>query len=218
MTSAAQAADDAKAQFDRQHEPSPAQEHELPHPDAVPERLPQRHWNSYAAGAVLGLVLLASFVVTGRGIGASGAVTRMGALAFQKVEASVRGGTAHEKETLARTNAYTAQYINDEADALDDFLVYLFVGLIAGGFTSGMLSARTRWATEMGPKTTVRRRLALAMLGGFISAFGTRLARGCTSGQALTGGATLAVGSWAFMLAVFAGGYAVSRFFKKEWL
>ena len=70
----------------------------------------------------------------------------------------------------------------------------------------------------MGPHTTVRRRLAFAMLGGFVSAFGTRLARGCTSGQALTGGATLAVGSWAFMLAVFAGGYALAYFFEKEWL
>ena len=37
---------------------------------------------------------------------------------------------------------------------------------------------------------------------------GAKLARGCTSGQALTGGALLNVGSWAFMMMVFAGGYA----------
>lgn len=182
------------------------------------ERRPEPYWNSYGAGVVLGLVLLAGFVVTGRGLGASGAVTRMAALAIQKVEASVRGGTAHEKETIARANPYTAQYINDDADALDDFLVYLFVGVAVGGFASGMLSARTRLTIEKGPHTTVRRRLALAMLGGFISAFGARLARGCTSGQALTGGATLAVGSWAFMLAVFAGGYGIAYFVRKEWL
>ena len=221
MTSA-QAVEPAGAPFDQEPKPSSMsvsvpEPHEPP-ASAIPERLPERHWNSYAAGAALGLVLLASFVVTGRGIGASGAVTRMGALTAQKVEASVRGGTTHEKETFARSNAYTAQYINDESDALDDFLVYLFVGVIVGGFTSGMLSARTRWVTEMGPHTTVRRRLALAALGGFISAYGTRLARGCTSGQALTGGATLAVGSWAFMLAVFVGGYAIAHFLKKEWL
>jgi len=200
------------------HAPGLTGEHSAPHLEAIPERLPQPHWNSYVAGAALGLVLLASFVVTGRGIGASGAVTRLGALAVQKAEVAFRGGTAHEKQTYARANAYTAQYINDSADPLDDFLVYLFVGLIAGGFTSGMLAARTRWTTELGPHTTVRRRLALAVLGGFISAFGTRLARGCTSGQALTGGATLAVGSWAFMIAVFVGGYAVARLHRKEWL
>lgn len=200
------------------HAPGPTGEDSAPHLEATPERLPQPHWNSYVAGAALGLVLLASFVVTGRGIGASGAVTRLGALAVHKAEVAARGGTTHERETYARANAYTAQYINDSADPLDDFLVYLFVGLIAGGFTSGMLAARTRWTTEVGPHTTVRRRLALAVLGGFISAFGTRLARGCTSGQALTGGATLAVGSWAFMIAVFVGGYAVARLHRKEWV
>jgi uncharacterized protein len=181
-------------------------------------RAPEPYWNSYAAGVALGLVLLTAFVVTGRGVGASGAVTRMGALTIQKIEASARGGTAHEKETFARANPYTAQYINDAEDPLDDFLVYVFIGLIAGGFLSGLLSARTRLAIEKGPHTTARRRLALAMLGGFISAFGARLARGCTSGQALTGGATLAVGSWVFMMAVFAGGYALAYFVRKEWL
>lgn len=199
--------------------PTSTAELEVPPPPALgTERLPQPYWNSYAAGIALGLVLLAGFVFTGRGLGASGAVTRVGALALQKVEASVRGGTAHEKETYARANAYTAQYINDDQDALDDFLVYLFIGVVVGGFASGLLSDRTRLVTERGPHTTVKRRLVLALVGGFVSAFGARLARGCTSGQALTGGATLALGSWAFMLAVFAGGYAIAYFVRKEWL
>lgn len=191
---------------------------ELASPAPSTERAPQPYWNSYAAGVALGLVLLTAFVVTGRGLGASGAVTRMAALTIQKVESSVRGGTAHERETIARSNPYTAQYINDDADALDDFLVYLFIGVIVGGFIAGLTAGRTRLVTETGPHTTVQRRLALAMLGGFISALGARLARGCTSGQALTGGATLAVGSWAFMLAVFAGGYGIAYFVRKEWL
>jgi hypothetical protein len=48
-------------------------------------------------------------------------------------------------------------------------------------------------------------------------AFGAALARGCTSGQALTGGALLNLGSWAFMLMVFAGAYAVAYFFRWQW-
>ena len=51
-----------------------------------------------------------------------------------------------------------------------------------------------------------------------IAAFGARMARGCTSGQALTGGASLALGSWAFMLAVFAAVYGLAYFFRKEWI
>lgn len=200
-------------------EPAPAPEAQpAPGPRAETKDAPQPYWNSYFAGVVLGLVLLTAFVVTGRGLGASGAVTRLAAHTVQKTEAMVKGGTVAERDTFARQNAYTAQYVNDESDSLDDFLLYMFVGVIVGGFISGVLARRASLSTSMGPHTNIRRRLLLATLGGFISAYGARLARGCTSGQALTGGATLALGSWAFMFAVFAGGYALAYFMRKEWL
>jgi hypothetical protein len=44
------------------------------------------------------------------------------------------------------------------------------------------------------------------------------LAQGCTSGQALTGGATLALGSWAFMMTMFAAAYAIAYFVRKQWI
>jgi uncharacterized membrane protein YedE/YeeE len=47
---------------------------------------------------------------------------------------------------------------------------------------------------------------------------GARIGRGCTSGQALSGGALLSVGSWIFMMAVFAGAYCTAYFVRKEWL
>lgn len=180
--------------------------------------VPQPYWNPYKAGVVLGLVLLAALLLTGRGLGASGAVTRMTAHSWQKIEASVRGGTAAEADTHAKKNAYSAEILKGPEDPLDDFLVYLFVGVVAGGFVSGVLAKRASLGVTLGPHTTVGRRLLLASIGGFVSAFGTRLARGCTSGQALTGGATLALGSWVFMFAVFGGGYALAYFFRKEWL
>ncbi len=186
--------------------------------DPAVEPGPQPYWNSYAAGIALGLVLLAAFVFTGRGLGASGAVTRMAAYSLQKVEASVRGGTEAETDTIATRNAYTGQYLKGPADPLDDFLVYMFVGVVVGGFVSGVLARRASFSVTHGPNSYVGRRLALAALGGFISAYGARLARGCTSGQALTGGATLALGSWVFMLAVFAGGYAIAYFVRREWI
>ena len=179
---------------------------------------PARYLNSYVAGGMLGLVLLASFVVTGRGLGASGAATRIAAYGVQKVEATVRGGTAAERDTWARKNAYTSQYVNDDSDAYDDFLVYMFFGVIVGGFLSGVVARRFSFETIHGPHTTNRRRVVFAVVGGVVSAFGSRLARGCTSGQALSGGATLALGSWVFMLAVFAGGYALAYAMRKEWL
>jgi len=56
-----------------------------------------------------------------------------------------------------------------------------------------------------------------AFLGGSIMGYGARMARGCTSGQALSGGAVLSVGSWAFMFSVFAGGYALAYFVRRLW-
>ena len=48
----------------------------------------------------------------------------------------------------------------------------------------------------------------IVLLGGVLFLYGARMARGCTSGQALSGGATLSAGSWAVMLAIFAGSAA----------
>jgi len=69
----------------------------------------------------------------------------------------------------------------------------------------------------MGPNTTRRRRFVFAVLGGGLLGFAARLARGCTSGQALTGGAVLSLGSWVFMLAVFVGAYALAPVMRREW-
>ncbi len=57
----------------------------------------------------------------------------------------------------------------------------------------------------------------MALIGGILMGYGARLARGCTSGQGLSGGAVLSVGSWAFMLAVFAGAYVLAYTLRKFW-
>jgi uncharacterized membrane protein YedE/YeeE len=58
----------------------------------------------------------------------------------------------------------------------------------------------------------------LAFLGGAIAGFGAKIAKGCTSGQALTGGSMLNVGSLVFMVAVFAAAYGLAYFVRKEWI
>jgi uncharacterized protein len=61
------------------------------------------------------------------------------------------------------------------------------------------------------------RRLLLALLGGLLMGAAARVTRGCTSGQALSGGALLSAGSWAFMFSVFGGGYAAAWFVRRQW-
>jgi hypothetical protein len=69
-----------------------------------------------------------------------------------------------------------------------------------------------------GPTFGSGRRIAFAAAGGVLMGFAARLTRGCASGQALSGGAILSVGSWAFMLSVFAGGYVFARLVRRQWL
>ncbi|MEO8677348.1 MAG: YeeE/YedE thiosulfate transporter family protein, partial [Casimicrobiaceae bacterium] len=61
-------------------------------------------------------------------------------------------------------------------------------------------------------------RLMLAFVGGVMAGYGAKIAKGCTSGQALTGGSILNVGSLVFMLAVFVSAYLLAYFVRKEWL
>ena len=103
------------------------------------------------------------------------------------------------------------------ANPLRNWLMVEVVGVMIGGFLGALSAGRFRVAVEKGPRISVRGRLLYALAGGVIMGFGAALARGCTSGQALSGGAVLATGSWLFMLMVFAGGYATAYFVRKEW-
>lgn len=167
----------------------------------------QPYWNPYVAGIGLGLVLLAAFVMMGRGLGASGAFSSL-----------VSFGVHAVSPNHAKSNEFFAEYLGDGTHhPLKDWLVFEVVGVLVGGFVSGSLAHRIKGTVEKGPRISTRWRLVLAFLGGVLMGFGAKLARGCTSGQALTGGALLSVGSWAFMLAVFAGGYTVAYFFRRQW-
>jgi uncharacterized membrane protein YedE/YeeE len=163
--------------------------------------------NPYLAGIGLGLVLLAAFVIMGRGLGASGA--------FSSTVAWLTNLVAPDH---AQANEYMSEYIGDgSTHPLKAWLVFEVIGVAAGALLSGILAGRARLAVEKGPRVSTSIRLACAFAGGMLMAFGAHLARGCTSGQALTGGALLNVGSWAFMLMVFVGGYAVAWFFRWQW-
>ena len=163
--------------------------------------------NPYLAGFGLGLVLLASFVIMGRGLGASGAFTATVAWALNAVAPQVATG-----------NELLGDYLGDgSSHPLKTWLVFEVVGVFVGALASAVLAGRVRATVEKGPRASTRSRLLAAFLGGALTAWGARLARGCTSGQALTGGALLNAGSWAFMLCVFAGAYAVARLMRWQW-
>lgn len=161
----------------------------------------------YIAGFALGLVLLMSFFISGRGLGASGAMMK----AVVAVEKAV-------SQSHVDANPYLAQYGGTGINPLDDWLVFEILGVFAGALISGLIGGRIKRETNRGPRITDRQRWVFALLGGALFGFGTKLARGCTSGVALSGGATLALGSWATMLAIFIGAYGLAYFVRRLWI
>ena len=174
--------------------------------DTRARSVPQPYWNPYLVGVLLGLVLLATYAITGRGLGATAA--------FGAVDAWLATIVAPEH---AAASAALAKYFNDGSPLLS-WTLFLVAGAFVGALVSGILAHRMQWTVERGPQVSVERRLLLAFVGGFVAAYGAKIAKGCTSGQALTGGSILNVGSLVFMLAVFASAYGLAWFVRKEWL
>lgn len=164
----------------------------------------QPYANPYLAGVGLGLVLLAAFVLAGQGLGASGAF------------AEAASATVHAVDPKAAANPWFQSYLSSGTPWTAWIVLELF-GVIIGGALSAILNGRFRVQVARGPGISPTPRLLTAALGGVAMGVGAVLARGCTSGQALTGGALLSVGSWAFMIAVFVGGYAAAPLMRKLW-
>jgi len=163
--------------------------------------------NPYLAGIALGLVLLSAFLIMGNGLGASGAANRMGIAAVDVV------APGH-----VEANSYMKRAMQGVRGPLDNWFVFEVLGVFLGGAVSAYAAGRMRRGVIRGPRIGIGPRLLAALGGGVLMGMAARMARGCTSGQALTGGALLSVGAWVFMLAVFAGGYAMAYFVRKEWI
>jgi uncharacterized membrane protein YedE/YeeE len=164
------------------------------------------YWSPYAAGAAIGLTLLATILVLGGGLGASGAVARLVAAVFHSIAPEA-----------AESHAYFRTYFAGGRSPLQDWMLYQLAGVFLGGLVGALTAGRWRPGLEKGPTAARAHRLVLAFAGGTLTGVAARLARGCTSSQALTGGAMLSLGSWAFMLSVFAGGYLAAWFVRRQW-
>jgi len=170
------------------------------------ERVAKNYVHPYFAGILLGLVLFLAFFITGNGLGASGGLNRM--LVF--VEDLI------VPEHIDRT-PYLIDMAGGDTNPLDSWVVFIGIGTVLGGFVSGWRNGRFKLETNKGPNISNKMRWMMAFIGGALMGYGARMARGCTSGQALSGGAVLSVGSWAFMFAVFGGAYMLAYSMRKFW-
>lgn len=173
---------------------------------ALTAREARAYINPYLAGILLGVVLFLSFFITGNGLGASGGLNRM---------------LVYVQDLVAPEHVDRVPYLiamaGGSKNALDNWVVFMSIGTILGGFLAGVMNGRFKIETNRGPQVPIKVRWVMAFIGGSLMGYGARMARGCTSGQALSGGAVLSVGSWAFMLAVFAGAYLLAYSLRKFW-
>ncbi len=165
------------------------------------------YWNPYFGGFLLGILIIFTFYITGRGLGASGAM-KSGVV-------TIVDAVTHSH---AADNDYYKQFISEDKSSMNNWLVFETLGVLIGAFISGGLSGRIGWRVQHSPKITSKRRLAFALGGGLLFGLGAQIARGCTSGAALSGMAVLSTGGFITMLAIFGTGFLVAYFFRKNWI
>lgn len=165
------------------------------------------YMNPYLAGTLLGLVLLLAMFLSGRGLGASGGLKYC---VVSVVHAIDSGHTA--------ASDYYSKYFTGGKNPLSNWLSFEVLGMLIGGFISGAFSRRLKFKIEKSPKISNSRRLIMAFLGGVFFVYGAQLARGCTSGAALSGMAVLSVAGFVTMLMIFGSAYLFAWFFRKNWL
>ena len=163
------------------------------------------YWSPYIAGAGLGLTLLATFVITGWGIGASSAFSLLTGVGLGKLSPE-----------YAHKLTYFSQYLNVEAPLLN-WVLFEIMGLFLGALLGSMLAGNFMLRLDKPEHMSTGTRLITAFGGGIIIGFASRLARGCTSGVALSGGAQLALAGWVFVIAMFVSGFIGAALFRRLW-
>ena len=162
----------------------------------------------YVIGGALGLLNTFAFASVKRGLGVTTAFESTAALTGRRIAPDAMN-----------VNTYIAK--REETPKID-WESLLVVGVLAGSYLAARgASERTTtvvspvWARRFGSNPWTR--YAGAFAGGAVMMFGARMAKGCTSGHAITGTSQLAVSSWVFSPLMFAAAAVVARsLFGKE--
>jgi uncharacterized membrane protein YedE/YeeE len=164
-------------------------------------------WPPLAAGLVLGLVLILTFVLVGNGAGASGTFASIAAwLGFQVAPAATQ------------SNGYLGPMVANGANPFSSWIVVEVIGVAIGALLAAVSAGRFKVKVDVGAgKIGVAPRLLLALVGGLLAGLGSRFAAGCTSGVGLSGTAMLGMAGFIFLIVFFVVGLAVSALMRRVW-
>ncbi len=163
-------------------------------------------WSPYLAGALLGLLAIASVLATTQFmgktsyLGASTTFVRAAGLLEQKIAGDHVVSNEYYTETKVRV----------------DWQFMLVVGIFLGALISSLMDKSFRiesvpptWEARFGP--SVGKRAVGAFVGGIVAMIGARLADGCPSGHGLSGMMQLSMSSFVALVMFFGVGVLVSH-------
>lgn len=159
-------------------------------------------WSPLVAGIVLGLVLLLTFVLSGHGLGASGAANDL-----------VAGVGLQVAPEATKANGYLGPAVAD-GSPLGSWMTWEIVGVAIGALVAAFMAGRFRVQIDGSCSVGKWQRVVKALTGGMLAGFGARVAGGCTSGLGLSGAAALGIAAFVFLALFFATGMVVSRLVK----
>lgn len=159
-------------------------------------------WSPLVAGSALGLVLLLTFVLSGHGLGASGAATDL-----------VAGVGLKLAPEATKANGYLGPMVAD-GSPIGSWMTWEILGVAIGALAAAFMGGRFRVQLDGARSVGTSTRLITTLGGGFLAGFGARIAGGCTSGVGLSGSAALGISAFVFLALFFATGMLVSRLVK----
>jgi hypothetical protein len=157
-------------------------------------------WNPYLAGALTGLLMVASVWGAGKYFGASTSFVRSAGMIEQ---------------WFSPAHVAILEYFSKDKPIVEwqwMFVLGIFFGSLASSLASGSFRLRAvpdSWRERFGPSTL--KRAVAAFAGGAVAMFGARLAGGCPSGHGLSGSLQLAVSGLVALACFFIGGLATAR-------
>ncbi len=165
----------------------------------------RKAWNPYLAGALTGLLMVASVAVAGKYFGASTTFAR-GAAA---IEQAVGVDTTRFEYFTTKDGKYGA-------GALPNWQLLFVFGIALGGLGASLASGTFEikrvpdmWAARFGNQPLWR--YLAAFTGGAILIIGARMAGGCPSGHGLSGLSQLAVSGFVALAFFFGGGWITAK-------
>jgi len=173
---------------------------------ALLDRPRKPYANPYVGGVVLGVTLFLSLFLTANGLGASALFARLNGFLVDLV-APQHVNRVPELIKVA----------GGSRNPFDNWITFEIIGVVIGAFLSSVYFGRFKPETPRGPNLSEKARWVMAFFGGMIFLYGARMARGCTSGQVLSGGATLSAGSWAMAMVMFAFAFGTAWLVRKLW-